>query len=224
MPADQRPPAFQFYPREWIIDTRHMTRDQRCRYHDALCESWLAESYGIATEEQWREWMEYSPEDWASVRSVFAKRFKSLSGKWVQSMMVDTRAAQRRRRDRASKGASVTNASRWGNVAERRISDRIAVAPASASASALEPSQGSFPSNGTKESRLPPPGVSAACLAKMKLRFPRVDLAVVEAKLLAYHAAHPYRSLDMAFVNWCKKAETGGIDLLAPTEDEEWRP
>src|SRR5438552_400227 len=97
MPAKDRPPSFQFYPRDWIIDTRHMSRDQRCRYHDALCESWLAESYGIAPETRWREWLGYLPDEWPSVRSVYASRFLIRARIWTQRHMSAARESQVRR-------------------------------------------------------------------------------------------------------------------------------
>lgn len=61
--------------------------------------------------------------------------------------------------------------------------------------------------------------MSAATLARCKKRFPNLDLALIEAKLLAYHQQHPYRSLDRALVNWCLKAEENGWDRVAGAED-----
>jgi uncharacterized protein YdaU (DUF1376 family) len=68
-------------------------------------------------------------------------------------------------------------------------------------------------------------GVTAACLARLRSRFPNLDLPVIEAKMLAAHAQHAYRSLDRAMVNWCKKAENEGWDAArtdARISPEEW--
>jgi len=59
----------------------------------------------------------------------------------------------------------------------------------------------------------PPAAVSARCLARLSNRFPTLDLATIETKLLTYHDQHPLRNLDMAMVNWCKTALEKGIDL-----------
>lgn len=58
----------------------------------------------------------------------------------------------------------------------------------------------------------PTSGPSAACLSRCKTRFPNLDLLVIEAKMMAYHEKHPYRNIDMAMLNWCKKAESEGWD------------
>ena len=35
-----QPPAFQFYARDWLMSTRHLTLDARAVYLDLLCLSW----------------------------------------------------------------------------------------------------------------------------------------------------------------------------------------
>jgi hypothetical protein len=66
-------------------------------------------------------------------------------------------------------------------------------------------------------------GVTAACLARLRSRFPKLDLPVIEAKMLAEHTLHPFRSLDRAMVGWCKAAERRGIDLLAISDEDDDR-
>jgi uncharacterized protein YdaU (DUF1376 family) len=136
------PPSFQFYPRDWIVDTRKLTRDQRCRYHDALCESWVSGSYGVAAEDQWRDWLDYTPEQWDLERSAFVRLFSVREdGQWVQKRMVEVREEQLRRYERSQAGAELTNQRRWGDrvaIGERSGGGRSAVTPASASAFALE--------------------------------------------------------------------------------------
>ena len=114
MPASHDPPSFQFYPRDWIVDTRNLTRDQRCRYWDALCDSWVSRSYGVATEDQWREWLGYSAEEWPAVREIYARMFKVRRGLWVQQRMHDERLSQMRRHERASAGGKLAQESLRG--------------------------------------------------------------------------------------------------------------
>ena len=123
MPAKDRPPSFQFYPREWIVDTRHLTRDQRCRYHDALCESWLSESYGVAPEDQWRQWMGYPPSKWADVRDRFATFFASENGVWIQRKMREVRNVQQARFEQAA-GAGRASAEKKRAFSQRPFNDR----------------------------------------------------------------------------------------------------
>lgn len=147
-----RAPSSQFYWRDWIVDTRGMTRDQRGGYIDVLAFSIIESSTpGIMTEEQVRTWAGYSETEWPANRDAFAARFRiRRDGMWIQKRTVQERSAQKKRYKRAKKGASVTNEGRWGSVAQRPPSDELAtgkrhrsdrptrgaVAPASASAPA----------------------------------------------------------------------------------------
>ncbi|HKQ57977.1 MAG TPA: hypothetical protein VJY35_08920 [Candidatus Eisenbacteria bacterium] len=151
-----RAPASQFYWRDWIVDTRGMTRDQRGGYIDVLAFTNVESSRpGVMTEEQVRTWAGYSEDEWPAHRDVFRARFRiRRDGMWIQKRVIEERRAQKTRYKRAQKGADVTNAARWGSVAERQTSDppsdeqatrkrslsgrptRGPIAPASASASA----------------------------------------------------------------------------------------
>lgn len=137
--AKDRPPSYQWYPRDFRAEPAvdAMTFDQRGRYHWALDASWLTETYGVAPEDQWRQWMHYTPAEWEIARAVFLPCFKQvIGGVWIQARMQQERKAQIERRKPAQKGAAVTNEKRWGKVAQRQVSDRSTVTLASASASA----------------------------------------------------------------------------------------
>lgn len=142
MPASHDPPAFQFYPRDWIVDTRHLSRDERCRYWDALCDSWVSRSYGVATEDQWRQWLGYSAEEWPVFRETYVRMFKVKGGRWVQQRMHDERLAQQRRHERASAGGKQAQeslrAKKMGSMPEFKLQAPLSrdSTPASASASA----------------------------------------------------------------------------------------
>ena len=77
----------------------------------------------------------------------------------------------------------------------------------------------------TKERKAVAHAPSARCLARCQERFPTVDIPTVEAKLLAFHERNPFKNLDMAMVNWCKKARDKGFDLLETRKEEPgWAP
>lgn len=130
--ARNRPPSFQFYPRDFRSDSAvdAMTFDQRGRYVWALCASWESASPGTAGEEQWRLWMKYTPKQWVNNRDIMSQAFsQDDAGNWIQKRMVEEREAQRVRYEQAAKGARIANA-------QRADSGRYPPAPASASASA----------------------------------------------------------------------------------------
>ena len=145
--AKDRPPSFQFYPRDFRADAavEAMTFDQRGRYIWALCASWDTDTPGRATEDQWRRWMHYGADEWALARDSLVIAFHVEGDMWVQKRMDCERAQQVERRNRARAGAEITNA-------RRTLSDRIAhakrplgvsraSAPASAFASASATSE-----------------------------------------------------------------------------------
>jgi uncharacterized protein YdaU (DUF1376 family) len=120
MPRDERPPSFQFYGRDFRADANveAMSFDQRGRYVWALCASWDTDAPGIATEEQWRRWMCYSPAQWGRHREVMASAFKIRDdGMWVQSRMQREREAQVHRFQKASESGRKGAENRWGGHA-----------------------------------------------------------------------------------------------------------
>lgn len=141
MPASLDPPSFQFYPRDWIVDTRHLTRDQRCRYWDALCDAWVSRSYGVASEDQWRQWLGYTAEEWPSERVTYLRLFKVRGDRWTQQRMHSERQSQMRRHERASAGGKLAQESlrnkRLGSTAQikQELGLKVAYTPASDSAS-----------------------------------------------------------------------------------------
>lgn len=71
-----KPPAFQFYPRDWVMSTRVMTPEQRGVYMDLLCFAWDAN--GLPDE----------PREMAAMVGISAQKFARIwaviGGKFVQ--------------------------------------------------------------------------------------------------------------------------------------------
>jgi hypothetical protein len=119
----------------------------------------------------------------------------------------DTRRAkdlerQRRHREKMAQPVAAQHASR--NVTLRHTPSRQAEAEVEVE---------------SKE-RMAPGGVTAAGLARCRNRFPDLDIPLIEAKMLAEHAQHPYRNLDRALLGWCKKAEVNGWDRRPGLEED----
>lgn len=218
MSAKERPPSFQFYPRDLLSSTAYtlMTPEQRGGYLSLLCHAWLQPRPGwLPDDPDGLATLSGLAERWSECRTAIARAFRIRKGWWVQPRMVQERRAQQRRHFQAKKGARVTNKIRWGSVAQRPDSESRFVSPASASASAVE--------EDSKE-RKAPTGPSARCLARCQERFPNLDIPVIEAKLMAYHETNPFKRLDVAMINWCKSAEQRGIDQKRSTRMtlDEW--
>jgi uncharacterized protein YdaU (DUF1376 family) len=127
MGKPERPPSFQFYPRDFRADpaVEAMTFDQRGRYVWALCASWLTDTPGVASEDQWRRWLGYGPRKWSAHRSTFESCFDtSRKDAWVQKRMAAEREAQKDRFMQASKGGA--NRATTMTSEERQESARMA--------------------------------------------------------------------------------------------------
>lgn len=87
-------PWYPWNPGAYMTDAAvlSMSRRQRLEYREALDLSWLSETPGLATPDQWRKWLGYSVEAWgtcqAGVCNDFAPAFKPQpDGKWLQKHM-----------------------------------------------------------------------------------------------------------------------------------------
>ena len=161
MPAKDRPPSFQFYPRDWMADpaVQGMTWDQRGRYFWALCCSRLTDRPGIAAEDQWRRWMAYSDDEWPVHQPAIAPAFRVRGdGAWAQSRTVEDRREQAARHRRATAGADA----RWRKTKQLKASEASPPAyagimradgPASASASALEDIESTPPAQSSRKTK-----------------------------------------------------------------------
>lgn len=139
MARAERPPSFQFYPKDFRADAdvQAMTFDQRGRYIWALCASWDTESPGAATEDQWRRWMQYTVQEWPDHRDAVLACFKVEGDTWLQERMIAERLRQFARYVQAQNGAHIANAKRTHSArtapAQRTDSARTAPAPSSSS-------------------------------------------------------------------------------------------
>ena len=112
-----RAPSYQWYPRDFMADpaVQAMTWEQRARYQWGMDCSFMADSAGVGSEEEWRVWMQYTPAQWKKNREALGRAFDTTSepGRWIQKRMFKDRAEQNARFRRASEAGSVAAAKRW---------------------------------------------------------------------------------------------------------------
>lgn len=128
MAAKDRPPAFQFYARDYMADpgVQALTWEQRGRYTWALCCSWESGTYGVATEDQWRKWMRYGPAAWLRVRDLFRVLYTVDADEiWNQRRMRSVRDDQVARSQSAVIGGLVSACKR-GEIDKQTLSERLA--------------------------------------------------------------------------------------------------
>jgi uncharacterized protein YdaU (DUF1376 family) len=148
MPANGRPPSFQFYPRDFISDpaVQSMTLEQVGAYFRLLCFAWMRDRAGwLPDDDGLLAGLSGMREEWAVSRATIARAFDlSHEGWWVQKRMVETRKEQKR----FSKRQSAAAHARWDKYVRNKdgsgmppAMQRVCSASASASASALEESK-----------------------------------------------------------------------------------
>ena len=91
MPKDglTKRPWYRWCPRDFYADATvvGMTKDQRMRYRESLDMSWMSDTPGVATEEQWRKWLGYQEDEWRrEARGVFESAFVA-GEQWVQKRL-----------------------------------------------------------------------------------------------------------------------------------------
>ena len=144
MPAKDRPPSFQFYPKDYLSDSvvAAMTPEERGGYVHLLCHAFGQPEVGILPDDdEVLARLSDLRDRWPACRSAIRPAFRSASRSGVavliQKRMVEDRESQKNRYERAAEGARITNEARWGKVAVRPDSDptasRIAVTPSSSS-------------------------------------------------------------------------------------------
>lgn len=124
-------PWYAWSPRDFYADpaVAAMEREERWRYRDALDAAWLWADPAIGSEDDWREAMDYSTEEWPAHRRRVARAMKVLEdGRWMQKRLRDEyeewlrRVEQSREAGRARQRA----ASDRSAPGERPLSDRSA--------------------------------------------------------------------------------------------------
>jgi uncharacterized protein YdaU (DUF1376 family) len=104
-----KPPAFQFYPRDWVMSTRILTPEQRGIYLDLLCFGWDMEN-GLPSEPaELAALVGMTPPKFRKVWAVISSRFyQDEAGRWRNERQEEQKAeleqlrAKRRAAGRAS--------------------------------------------------------------------------------------------------------------------------
>lgn len=151
--SKDRPPAFQFYPRDFITDPVVVMMDLEARgaYINLLCYAWLAEDPGVLPDnDEMLARLSGADARWPAVRDAVRRAFRVQDGRLIQKRMVEVREEQELR-FQASHNGGVVSASRPRDTLGRLLAapqvdiqvvpkrdSKRPPPPASASASALE--------------------------------------------------------------------------------------
>ena len=212
-----RPPAFQFYPREYLssqaVAAMHPTA--RGGYVHLLCHAWLSDRPGILpNDEKLLASLSGLGERWPEHRDSIARAWCITDAHWMQTRLVKTRREQKKFRKDASGGGTATaealtpeqrsekarcaaNA-RWN--ANRMLTDAN-TASASASASA-------------KNQKKRPRSIEIVLIGEKHISeavalygLPEATVRQLAAKIAVAHdkSGKPYRNHPQALHTWCKR-------------------
>ena len=109
--SKDRPPSFQFYPADFLADmpVMLMTPEQRGGYISLLCHAWLSDNPGtLPNDDRILAILSGLGDRWEACREPIAKAFRVTTHYWTQKRMVEERAAQILRHERASSGGKST--------------------------------------------------------------------------------------------------------------------
>ena len=127
MSQQDRSPAFQFYPKDFLSDPNvmMMTNAQVGAYIKLLCVCWQQdtlpnddETLAILVGES-RTW-------WKKFGGLIKACFRVRSRKLIHPRLHNEKQKQKKRREQAQRGAKTTNAKRYRNQPSSSHSDRIA--------------------------------------------------------------------------------------------------
>jgi uncharacterized protein YdaU (DUF1376 family) len=111
-----RPPAFQFYPRDFVSDPAVllMTPEERGGYVMLLCHAWIAAEPGVLPDDdRTLAILSGLGDRWLACRPALERAFDLTNGRWVQKRMVRERHAQKTRVGIASRVGRLGAKARW---------------------------------------------------------------------------------------------------------------
>lgn len=164
MPQEQAP-SFQFYPRELLTSRAVLTMslDARGAYLLLLCHAWLSEEPGtLPNDDSLLATLSGAGSRWPELREQVARAFDVTEHQWRQLRMIEARKAQKRRYDRARKGADITNKRRIAPAPDTNGSEPTATAPSFAFASSSSSASAKKETEHMSDSRRTPARVRRA--------------------------------------------------------------
>lgn len=178
MPGTDRPPSFQFFPRDFISDpsVQALTLEELGAYIRLLCFAWMQEKQGYLDVLALSKLSGFN-DNWAQHEQALSRCFDlSTPGLWIQKRMVSTRREQERNYRRAQAAAHA----RWTKERERQQHPSTGEGNALASASALESKKKEKDLDSVPRNDLPRPAIPA-----------RVPLAAGSFANAPVHTNHP---------------------------------
>lgn len=193
-------PWYRWSPRDFLAHPAvvAMEREQRWRYREALDFSWLSETPGIATEDQWRKWLGYNLEQWSTAREAFICAFEVNEPHWIQKRLADEHAHATLK----SNSARLSGLARQSANAERPVSERSA--NAQRTLVDAHPTLADAVESKKNQSKREP--------EKLTLSSPAATRVSEPATFPAFWAAYPRRVGRKAAVAAYQRALKGGAD------------
>lgn len=223
MAGTDRPPAFQWFPRDFASKMRLLQVDDSTElaYRRALDASWDAGAFGVGTEAEWMAWGQVKE---APLKQSFARLLQCEAqvqpdGTLVQMRMVTHRheqiCASRIRAEAGSKGG---RKSRRRKSLEHRSSNGAAeLTTASASASA-------FASASARETEPESQHLASAARTARAPSAPRASRSETPLFVQFYERTWPRRvKRDKAWLAWQSAVSKGAEPLLLIRAAEKWR-
>ena len=127
MSRQQPPPAFQFYPKDYLSSraVSCMTLEERGAYVNLLCHAWLSDDPGTLPDDpKILAALSGLGEAWPGHALAIAQAFIGHDGKWIQGRMKAERQAQIERRNSLSRRGRSGAKSKWAKEKDGRAINR----------------------------------------------------------------------------------------------------
>lgn len=115
-------PAFQFYPKDYLVDTAHMTHEEKGVYVDALCHAWIDEGLPNDTSRLQRIF-KLSSHKMKKVWPTVVEKFFVRGSRLVNGRMEREREKQAENRRKKAESGRKGAAARWGDENGKRYGD-----------------------------------------------------------------------------------------------------
>lgn len=117
MPTADRPPYFEFWPRDFLSDPAvdSMTNEELGAFTRLLCRAWDRDHPGVLPDddEELANLARVDPLRWQCVRIAVARAFEVRDGRWTQKRMVREAIKLCERIDKRAKSATKAAYARW---------------------------------------------------------------------------------------------------------------
>jgi uncharacterized protein YdaU (DUF1376 family) len=138
---EEQPPAFQFYPREFLSSQAVELMEPAALggYIRLLCHAWISENPGhLPDDDQAMAGLSRLYGQWTQYRDQIARAFTVSGGEWVQERMVIAREQQIAFRKSMSDNGKIGAGKRWGGHSQAIATPMAKHSSSSSSSTAIK--------------------------------------------------------------------------------------